>query len=152
MATFIAPERPDTPDATALVGELEAHLASWYPDESRFGYAVEKLIEQQVAFFVAREDGQAAGCGGIQLFGDGYGELKRMYVRPALRGRGIGRQLLETLAGHARSHGVTLLRLETGIHQEEAIALYTAFGFEARGPFGDYGHEPLSLFMEMRLP
>ena len=149
---IIVPERPDTPDATALVAELEEHLASRYPDESRFGYAVEKLIEQQVAFFVAREDGDAAGCGGIQLFGGGYGELKRMYVRPAFRARGIGRQLLETLAGHARINGVTLLRLETGIHQEEAIALYTVFGFQPRGPFGDYGDEPLSVFMQMRLP
>ena len=78
----IARERPDTPDASALIGELQAELGRFYPPKSQHGYSVQKLIDQGVAFFVARYDGAPAGCGGIQLFGTEYGELKRMYVRP----------------------------------------------------------------------
>ena len=75
-------ERPDTPDATALIDELERHLASRYPAESRHGYSVEKLIREGVVFFVARIGTTPVGCGGIQLYGREYGELKRMYVPP----------------------------------------------------------------------
>jgi GNAT superfamily N-acetyltransferase len=144
----IATERPDTADARALIAELEAGLEPLYPAASRHGYSVEKLIAQGVAFFVARADGAPAGCGGIQLFGTEYGELKRMYVRPVLRGRGIARQVLQHLATYARERGVPLLRLETGIHQHEAIRLYEGMGFRSIAPFGAYKPDPLSLFYE----
>ena len=100
MPTIITPERPDSPDASALIEELEAHLAPLYPTESRHGYSVAKLIAQNVAFFVVRRDNIAAGCGGIQLFGTEYGELKRMYVRPQFRGLGLAKLLLDHLAKH----------------------------------------------------
>ena len=151
MTATIVPERPDTADARALVDELETHLASFYPQESRHGYSVDKLIAQGVAFFVAREGRVPAGCGGVQLFGDEYGELKRMYVRPQFRGLGLGRQMLERLAEHARSHGVGLLRLETGIYQTAAIGLYERSGFRSIPPFGDYRPDPLSRFFEKRI-
>ena len=140
----IAAERPDAPDVTALVEELEAHLASLYPRESRHGFSVDKLIKENVAFFVVRVDGAAAGCGGIKLFGSEFGELKRMYVRPAFRGRGIGKLLVDRLAEHARSQGITILRLETGIYQREAIALYEKLGFKQIQPFGHYTNDPVS--------
>jgi ribosomal protein S18 acetylase RimI-like enzyme len=143
--------RPDTPDAAALVEELEEHLASLYPAESRHGYAVEKLIREGVAFFVVRDSGVAAGCGGVQLYGTEYGELKRMYVRPAFRGRGLGKMVLVRLEEYARGQGAGLLRLETGIHQKEAIGLYEGYGFERIGPFGEYREDPLSLFYEKRI-
>ena len=114
MPVTIAAERPDTPDAAALINELQTHLESFYPPESRHGFSVEKLITQGVAFFVLRADGRAAGCGGILLVRKEYGEIKRMYVRPEFRGREYGKRLLGHLAAHATSHGVTLLRLETG--------------------------------------
>lgn len=148
MDIIIAKERPDTPDAMQLIEELEGELVPLYPDESRHGYNIEKLLKQNVAFFVTRKDGVAAGCGGIQLFDREYGELKRMYVRPAYRGLGLARLMLENLAGHARENGVHLLRLETGIHQHHAIALYEAWGFRKIPAFGEYRQDPLSLFYE----
>ena len=151
QAAQLALERPDTSDAIALIDELERHLASRYPAESRHGYSVEKLIREGVVFFVARISDEPVGCGGIQLYGHEYGELKRMYVRPGFRGYGIGRQLLEHLAAHATAHGVALLRLETGIHQTEAIGLYEAFGFQRRTAFPPYREDPLSAFFEKRL-
>src|SRR5204863_187661 len=95
--------------------------------------------------------GAPAGCGGIKLFGTEYGETKRMYVRPQFRGRGFGKLILNHLADHARAHAVCLLRLETGIHQREAIGLYERMGFERISPFGEYREDPLSRCYEMRL-
>ena len=151
MAAIITPERPDAPEATALILELEAHLESLYPRESRHGFSVEKLIAESVAFFVVREEGAAAGCGGIKLFGTEFGEIKRMYVRPQFRGRGFGRLMLDHLADHARGRGVGLLRLETGIHQAAAIRLYEGMGFRRIAPFGDYTDDPLSRCYEKRI-
>ena len=151
MAAIITLERPDSADAVGLITELEAHLEPLYPRESRHGYSVEKLLAHDVEFFVLRADGTPAGCGGIQLFGSSYGELKRMYVRPRFRGLGFGKLLLDHLADHAREHGVGLLRLETGIHQAAAISLYELMGFQRIPPFGAYVEGPLSLFYEKRI-
>ena len=151
MPAIITPERPDTPDASALIGELEAYLEPLYPRESRHGYSVEKLIAEGVAFFLIRDGGAPVGCGGIQLMGTDYGEIKRMYVRPECRGKGFAKLMLDHLAEYARSHEVGTLRLETGIHQHEAIALYEQTGFERIPPFGEYKEDPLSRFYEKRI-
>ena len=151
MPAIITLERPDTPDATTLIAELEAYLEPFYPRESRHGYSVEKLIAEGVAFFLIRDDGAPAGCGGIQLMGTEYGEIKRMYVRPECRGKGFAKLMLDHLAEYARSHEVGTLRLETGIHQHEAVALYEQTGFERIPPFGEYRDDPLSRFYEKRI-
>lgn len=151
MPAVITAERPDTPDAELLIHELQTHLESFYPPERRHGFSVQKLIAENVAFFVLRADGRPAGCGGVKLVGRDYGELKRMYVRPQFRGSGFGQKLLDDLAGHARAHGVTLLRLETGIHQQAAIRLYERAGFRWIPPFGPYTNDPLSLCYEKQL-
>ena len=151
MTTRISPKRPDTAEARALIAELDAHLGALYPSESRHGYAVDKLIAQDVAFFLIRHDGAPAGCGGIQLFGNEYAELKRMYVRPQFRGLGLAKAMLTHLAGHARDRGVGLLRLETGIHQLAAIGLYEKEGFRPIPPFGEYTDDPLARFYEKRI-
>src|SRR5213076_2751723 len=82
MPIVIVEERPDTPDAAALIADLDAHLAPLYPQASRHGYSVDKLLRDGVKFFVARLDGVPAGCGGVLLVGADYAEIKRMYVRP----------------------------------------------------------------------
>ena len=154
MSVTVTPERPDHPDAAALVMELEAHLAARYPAESRHGFSVERLVEDGVDFFVVRDDGVPAGCGGILFVTDEpvpYGEVKRMYVRDEFRGRGFGRLVLEALLEHARGRGITVLRLETGVDQVEAIGLYESIGFRRCPPFGPYRDDPLSPCYELRL-
>jgi len=148
---IISAERPDTPDALALIGELETHLGSLYPAASRHGFSPERLVAEAVPFFVLRVDGQPVGCGGIKLFAREYGELKRMYVRPQYRGNGFGKLILDHLAQFALAHEITLLRLETGIHQKSAIRLYENAGFYRIPPFGPYTNDPLSLCYEKRL-
>ena len=74
-----------------------------------------------------------------------------MYVHPRGRGQGAARALLVLLEGEARRAGCTLLKLETGPYQPEALGLYASCGFERRGPFGPYTNDPLSVFMQKRL-
>ena len=151
MPILIVAERPDTEDATVLIGELDRYLEPLYPQESRHGFRIEQLLREAVAFFVMRHDGMPAGCGGVKLFDTAYGEIKRMYVRPRFRGLGLGKLMLRHLTGYARQQGVALLRLETGIYQPEAIGLYERCGFRRIPPFGAYQEDPLSMFYEKRL-
>jgi putative acetyltransferase len=152
MTITIVEERPDSTDALKLLSELDAAL--WlhpYPPESRHAFTVDQLLRDNVAFFVVRLDGEPAACGGVRLFGVEYGEVKRMYVRPAYRGRGLGKAILNHLAAHAEERQVSLLRLETGIYQTEAIGLYERWGFARRPPFGEYREDRLSVYFEKHL-
>jgi putative acetyltransferase len=152
MTAIITPERPDTVEAQALIAELESELAPLYPSESRHGYSIERLLAEGVAFFLIREDGVPAGCGGVKLVGMKYGEVKRMYVRPQFRGLGLAKLMLNHLADYAQHYGVHILRLETGIHQQAAIRLYEGMGFQRIPPFGEYKEDPLSRFYEKDIP
>ena len=147
----ISLERPDSDDARTLIEELEAYLIPLAPAESRHGYSIEKLIEEEVPFFIIRDNGTPVGCGGVKLFGTEYGEIKRMYVRPRFRGLGFAKMMLDHLAEYARNHGIAILRLETGIAQQEAIAFYERSGFRSIPPFGEYKPDPLSRFYEKRI-
>lgn len=151
MPPVITSAHPASPAAAALIAELDAILEPLYARESRHGFSVEKLVAESVAFFVIYEGDTPAGCCGIKLFGIEYGEIKRMYVRPQFRGLGFGKLMLDHLAGYAKSHGVNLLRLETGIHQHAAIRLYEREGFQRIPPFGEYRKDPVSLCYEKRI-
>ena len=147
-------ELPTTETASQLIHELDTYLSPMYPEESQHGYSIEKLVEQKVEFFVLYHDERPAGCAGIQFFPDPaepsgtYGELKRMYVRDQFRGLGLGKTLLRHIERVAIERGVVSLRLETGIHQPEAIGLYESNGFRRVPPFGEYREDPLSYFYE----
>lgn len=143
---------PDAPEAVEIMGELDAHLWTHpYPPQSRHAFSVEKMLREGVVFFVTHYEEQRAGCGGIKIFEGDYGEVKRMYVRPQFRGKGLGKAMISHLAGYARSKGLELLRLETGIYEVEAIGLYLSCGFERRAPFGEYVEDPLSVYLEKRI-
>jgi putative acetyltransferase len=134
-----------------MLAHLDAYCAALYPAESNHLLDVASLMRDGVLFLVARDvDGSAAGCAAL-VNRDGYGEVKRMFVDEAHRGLGAGRKLLEHLVMFAKMSGLAVLRLETGIHQPEAIALYERAGFVRCPPFGDYREDPLSLFMEKHL-
>ena len=96
-------ERPDTSDALALIDELEATSCRFTLPKAATATASRSCCAEGVAFFVMREEGVAAGCGGVQLYGSEYGEIKRMYVRPQFRGLGLGKAMLNHLADYARA-------------------------------------------------
>jgi putative acetyltransferase len=150
-APVIAAEPADQPEVHALLAQSDAYMARLYPAESNHLVDAATLMKPNVRFFVVRRDGRAIGCGALVLAADGSAEIKRMFVVPEERGRGIGRRILTQLEEAARAEGATLMRLETGIHRPEAIGLYRAAGFVEIGPFGSYVADPLSLFMEKRL-
>ena len=142
----------DSPEAVQLIGELDEHLmAHPYPQQSRHAFSVEKLLREGVVFFITHYEGRLAGCGGIKMFGAEYGEVKRMYVRPEFRGKGLGKAMLNHLAQYARLKDVDLLRLETGIYEVEAIGLYEGFGFQRRSPFGEYVEDSNSVYFEKKI-
>ncbi len=144
----IALEPPDRPDVVELIDELDAYQKPLYPPESHHGIDLEALSQPGVVFAVLRDDhGAAIGCGAVVVL-PGYGELKRMYVRPANRGNGRARELLAFLAREAAARGCTRLMLETGVRQPEALAFYRREGFVPCRPFGPYSDDPQSVFME----
>jgi len=149
--TVIALESPDQADVIALIADLDAYQDTLYPPESRHALDLESLKQANVLFSVARDDaGQAIGCCAIVL-GPDFGELKRMYVSPAGRGQGVARKLLDMLESQAMALGCTLITLESGPYQAEALGLYASAGYERRGPYGDYKDDPLSVFMQKRI-
>jgi putative acetyltransferase len=147
----IAIENPDQAEVAALLEASDAYMASLYPAESNHMLDIASLQLPQVTFLVARVDGRALGCGAVVSSGEGWAEIKRMFVSPAARGLKLGRRLLEEIEAIAFRSGERLLRLEAGAKQPEALALYRSAGFVEIGPFGSYRPDPLSLFMEKTL-
>jgi putative acetyltransferase len=144
-----------TDDARALVEELEAELSEGYEPHQRHGLSLDKIFQPHIAFFIAKTDGVAAGCGGV-AFDDGYAEIKRMYVRKALRGHGIATLVLARLEREARTKGYARLMLETGDELHPAMRLYERAGFRRCAAFGHYRSLPphtieRSVFFEKRL-
>ncbi len=144
-----------TDEVRELIGELDATLSAEYPPEQRHGLALDAIFQPHIRFFVARLDGVAVGCGGVALFAD-FAEVKRMYVREAVRGRGVAPALLARIEQEARAAGLTTLRLETGDAQIAAMRLYARAGFVRCPPFGDYAAMApdavaTSVFFEKRL-
>lgn len=128
-AITVRQERPDQPDVVQLIEALDTYATSLYPPESNHLLDVAALCEPSVTFLVVRAGADAVGCGAVLRDPRGWGEVKRMYVRPDRRGRRVGATLLAQLEATARKAGLSLLRLETGIHNAAALALYRRAGF-----------------------
>ncbi|HVJ41700.1 MAG TPA: GNAT family N-acetyltransferase [Dongiaceae bacterium] len=144
-------ETPLQDAVIALLAKSDAYMAALYPAESNHLLDPQTLAAPHIHFFVARWNGEAVGCAALVIGEQREGELKRMYVDAAARGKGAGRALLACIEETARVNGIRLLQLETGGEQPEALGLYRAAGFRERGPFGSYQPDPLSLFMEKQL-
>ena len=141
-----------TPEVVELITALEGELSANYPPEQRHGLSLDSLFQPHIHFIVARQNGQAVGCGGIALFPD-FAELKRFYVKPGLRGRGIADAILSHLSQAAATAGQQRLRLETGTQQQAALRFYERSGFTECAAFQPYasmapGAIASSVFME----
>ncbi len=131
-----------------LLAALDAYLESLYPPESNHILDIDTLCAPDIRFFVARRGREAVGCGALRIDSSGYGEVKRMFVHPAARGQKLGRAILARIEDEASREGLAWMRLETGIHQAAALALYRRAGYAEREPFGEYAPDPLSHFFE----
>jgi putative acetyltransferase len=103
------------------------------------------------AYLVAVVNGRAVGCGAWQAMAGDVAELKRMYVRPAFRGRGIARQMIVAIEEEALAAGRPIIRLETGDYLPAAIALYRSSGYRQIPAYGPYADNPYSVCFEKRL-
>jgi len=140
-------ESPNQPDVIALIADLDAYQDSLYPAEARYVLDLASLSKSNVIFVVARDEQHAAlGCGAVVL-NDSYGEVKRMYVLPEARDKGIAKKVIAALETSAYESGCRELMLETGPYQPEALRFYTNQGYARRGAFGSYPEHPLSVFM-----
>ena len=101
--------------------------------------------------WLAEHDGAAIGCVGLRPLEQGICEIKRLYLRPAARGLGLGRSLAETVIAAARRNGYSAMRLDTVDSMVAAQALYRGLGFRERDPYGSHRHKMLRYF-ELALP
>ena len=141
------------PEAQALIEALNAELTLRYPEDgaTHFRLEPEEVAPGRGVFLVAYVEDEAVGCGAVRLLGGEGAEIKRMYVREAARGRGVGRAMLAALEAEARALGARRLLLETGERQHEAICLYESAGFVRIERFGEYVDSPLSVCMAKEL-
>lgn len=147
---IIEQDNPARPEIVKLIEELDAYQSSLYPPESNHFLSIDELLRDEIYFASARVESEVVGIGALKKCGD-YAEIKRMFVPLRLRGSGISRALMVHLESHARAVGIPCMRLETGIKQDAALALYEKCGFVRIGPFDDYAEDPLSVFMEKQL-
>ncbi len=150
-APTISLESPYQPDILSLFQASDTYHQALYPDESNYLLDPSELAKDNARFIVARLGGSAVGCGAVVFQADGSAELKRMWVDAQARGTGLGRRILGELESIARLQGCSVIQLETGVSQPEARSLYKTAGYSECPPFGNYGEDPLSIFMEKPL-
>lgn len=150
MTLIIAQESPLTAEALALIKGSETALREVYSADECFSFDANELTASDVTFLVGRLDAKPLGCIAL-CTRKGYGEIKRLFVTPDARGTGAGRKLVEHLEMIAKDSGINLIRLETGERLAAGVSLYKCLGYSIRGPFGDYGAHPASLFMEKHI-
>jgi putative acetyltransferase len=135
----------------SMISELDDYQALLYPPESNHLEPVEKLVSGEYYFIAAWENHELLGIASFRRISGVYVEIKRLYVPQQHRGTGLAIKLMAALEEKAVQEGYAEARLETGIHQNEALQLYRKLGYEKTEPFGSYRKDPLSVFMRKKL-
>jgi putative acetyltransferase len=143
----------DSETAQALARALEAELLDTYEGVPGSGGlpAASVFESPRGSFLLGWVEGEAVACGGIARYDEATAEIRRMYVTPAARGRGLSRQVLAALEEEARALGYSFVRLETGKLQTAALGLYVSAGFEPIPRYGPFANDPKSICFEKRL-
>ena len=149
----IAPADPQGPEALALLHQAALEARALYPELSdpNAPWPTNAPTLPRGIYLIARLEGRAVGMGAHRPLDADCTELRRMFVDAAFRQQGVARALLEALEAHARSQGFSCLRLETGMRQSAAMALYESFGFARIPAFGEYVGDATSRCFEKRL-
>lgn len=141
---------PRSKNAGALLRQSTKYMRQLYPAINYQLDGKEELSQANVCFIGAFDDKVLTGIGAVKiLIADiRYGEIKRVFVSPQYRGRGVSKLIIQYLEMHLLTSGVYISRLETGVKQIEALGLYHKLGYVTRPPFGAHFEDPLSIFME----
>ncbi len=143
---------PEEPPASGLLTEMKAELVGAYESPGRLDnppLLPAELRPPGGVYLVGYEGTEAVAGGGVRRLGEGVAEIKRMYVRPAARSRGVAKQLLAALEEAAAALGYRSARLDTGPKQVHAQRLYRAAGYEEVPPYNEnpfacfWGEKPL---------
>jgi GNAT superfamily N-acetyltransferase len=143
----------DDPDVQRLANAQQVEIRARYGGKEEPG-THPSAADVSVVVLARDDDGTVSACGALRALGDGVAEVKRMYVVPSVRGRGVAKAVLSGLHDVARERGWSTLRLETGPLQPEAIGLYGSAGYRPIAAFVAYAGDPDaadSLFFECRL-
>jgi N-acetylglutamate synthase-like GNAT family acetyltransferase len=135
------------------VRELFREYAEWVGSAicfASFTREMQELPGRYSPLLIAFHDGQVAGCAALRQIDAGIGEMKRLYVRPAFQGRGLGKGLVERVIAEAGAAGYRELRLDTLPALERAIALYRTLGFREIPPYGDNPPEAICFELELQ--
>jgi len=146
---------PFSAEAAHLLAASDALMRSLYPgiDEHLEGPA--SLATSPGIFLGAWRGPECLACGAVKVMqqADGfrYGEIKRVFVLPQARRLGLAQRLMQRLEQYLRNEGIEWARLETGIHQPEALALYAGLGYQRCASFGSYQANATGVLMQKRL-
>ena len=143
----------DIPIVRSLFREYAQSLGldlSFQDFEAELASLPGKYAPPQGALLIARHDGTSCACVALRTIDAECCEMKRLYVQPARRGLGIGRQLVERILDEARAEGYRRMRLDTLSTMVSAVALYRCFGFRDIAPY-IFNPIPGALFMERDL-
>lgn len=145
--TVVEPIAPSTAAARQVLRCYRAEIISRYYGQQATDEEIDTAIHEDSsdddlalphgALLVAHQDKTIWGCAGLRFLPDRVGEVKRVFIAPAARGRGLGTRLMGELECLARQHGLSTLRLDTRHDLIEARRLYARMGYQEVPPFND---------------
>ena len=150
----IAAETPLQDDVREMIAELNEVMRPLTPPEFQFQMTAEQIAESATTLFVARDENtRAVGMGALRIHDAELGEVKRMYTRDSVRGKGVGYRLLQAVESRAAEKGLKILKLETGNVPtfEAAFKIYERSGYTICSAFLDYPDSDWSRFYEKKL-
>jgi len=150
MAIVLRRTHPDDPHFQLLVADLDKDLWARYPAIQQ-NFTPFNKIEASARVIVAYAQDLPVGCGCFRSMEDETLEIKRMYVKPELRGKGIAKLILSELENWGKDEGFTQAKLETGNNQPEALAVYTGARYRQIPNYPPYTHIAESICMEKKL-
>ena len=142
----------DDPVAVDLVGRVQQEYVDRYggPDEAAVDPG--EFVPPEGLFLVAEVAGEPAGCGAWRVYPPGGVEIKRVYVAPVFRRRGLAQLIVAALENSAAQAGHRAVVLNTGDRQPEALALYADLGYSPVPGYGVYACSPGAVFLGKDLP
>ena len=144
MGEVLRAEALDSESAQQLLQAFVDEIARLYPGWTAMSGPSAEPVDFEPPlgrFIVAYSEGEPVACGGLKPLGSGAAEIKRLYVTPHMRRRGLGRRMIGELEGVAKTQGYAVVRLDTGAEQPDAVRLFKAAGYRE---IADYNGNPFA--------